>query len=136
MNLVSHSVVLASIDSSILNRLNYFFCAFYVCLGFISGLCTTTLPECYERNVPGPLRPHVQHHYTSPDPFSPLSLVVPRGMAPPWKDCFVEGQRDLLHGGTISSSVVMGVKLKQCSRCVCVCVCVRSVSGGGGGGKR
>ena len=28
----------------------------------------------------------------------------------------MDGERDLLHGGTISSSVVMAAKLKQCSR--------------------
>jgi len=28
----------------------------------------------------------------------------------------VDGERDLLHGGNISSSVVMAAKLKQCSR--------------------
>ena len=39
-------------------------------------------------------------------------------MDPPWKDRFVEGQRDLLHGGTLSKAVVQSANLKQCSRLV------------------
>lgn len=83
---------------------------------FLSGLCSADLPEHFRQGLPGPLRPHVQCHYSSVDPYSPLALVVPRGLAPPWRDCFVEGQRDALHGGTLSKALVQHAHLKQCSR--------------------
>ena len=72
----------------------------------------------FRQGVPAPLRPQVQSRFTSLEPFSPLTLVVPRSVAPPWRDCFVDGQRDLLHGGTLSKALVQGAKLKQCSRLV------------------
>ena len=84
--------------------------------GFLSGLCSSDLPETFKQGIPSPLRPHIQSHFTCVDPFSPLTLVVPKGMAPPWKDCFVEGQKDLLHGGTLSKALIQGANLKQCSR--------------------
>ena len=89
---------------------------FFPLLGFLNGLCSSEMPECFRRGVSGPLRPNVQQHYTSPYPYSPLALVIPRGMAPPWKECFVDGQRDILHGGTLSKTLVQGAQLKQCSR--------------------
>ena len=62
------------------------------------------------------IRPHVQSKYCSPDPYSPLTLVVPEGLSPPWRDCFIEGQKDVLHGGALSKALVQNAKLKQCSR--------------------
>lgn len=86
--------------------------------GFISGLAThQQLPEAFKLDVVPPLRPHVQRNYTSIDPYSPLSLVVPRDLSPPWRDCFTEGQRDVVHGGVIMKNVVQNARLKQCSRC-------------------
>lgn len=85
--------------------------------GFLSGLCSAGLPESFQRGMPAPLRPQVQSHYLSLDPYSPLALVVPQGVAPPWRDRFVEGQRDLLHGGTLNKAVIQNAHLKQCSRC-------------------
>ena len=62
------------------------------------------------------IRPHVQSKYCSLDPYSPLTLVVPEGLSPPWRDCFVDGQKDVLHGGALSKALVQNAKLKQCSR--------------------
>lgn len=87
--------------------------------GFLSGLATTCLPELYTRGMAPPIRPHVQKNYMSTDPYSPLMLVVPKGLSPPWRDCFTDGQRDMIHGGTILKDVVQNAKLKQCSRCRC-----------------
>lgn len=42
--------------------------------------------------------------------------MIPRGLAPPWKDVFVEGQLDVIHGGLLSKAVVQDAKLRQCSR--------------------
>ena len=58
----------------------------------------------------------------STDPYSPLMLVVPKGLSPPWRDCFTDGQRDMIHGGTILKDVVQNAKLKQCSRLVQVVI--------------
>ena len=49
-------------------------------------------------------------------------LVVPKGLSPPWRDCFTDGQRDMIHGGTILKDVVQNAKLKQCSRLVKVVI--------------
>ena len=84
--------------------------------GFLSGLSTAALPESFQRGMAPRIRPHVQSKYCSLDPYSPLTLVVPEGLSPPWKDCFVEGQRDVLHGGALSKALVQNAKLKQCSR--------------------
>ncbi len=85
--------------------------------GFVSGLCSaTSLPESFQRGVPSPLRAGVQGQYRCLDPYSPLALVVPQGMPPPWRDCFVEGQRDIVHGGSLSKALVQNARLKQCSR--------------------
>ena len=86
--------------------------------GFLSGLASTILPESYIRGVATPIRPHVQKKYMSTDPYSPLMLVVPRGLTPPWRDCFTDGQRDIIHGGSILKDVVQNAKLKQCNRLV------------------
>ena len=85
-------------------------------VGFLSGLSTATLPEMFQRGMAPRIRPHVQSKYCSLDPYSPLTLVVPDGLSPPWKDCFVEGQKDILHGGTLSKALVQNARLKQCSR--------------------
>ena len=84
--------------------------------GFLSGLSTATLPETFQHGMAPRIRPHVQSKYCSLDPYSPLTLVVPDGLSPPWKDCFVEGQKDILHGGTLSKALVQNARLKQCSR--------------------
>ena len=89
--------------------------------GFLHGLHTTQLPEVYHRNLPPRIRPHVQKNYVSSDPYSPLGLVVPRGVVPPWSDVFVEGQVDVIHGGSMMRSVLQNATLKQCSRSVSVC---------------
>ena len=86
--------------------------------GFLHGLSTSKLPEIYFCDQPPRIRPHVQKNYSASDPFSPLGLVVPRGLVPPWRDVFVEGQRDVVHGGTLMKTVIQNAKLKQCSRCV------------------
>ena len=88
--------------------------------GFLSGLMGAKLPEDYQQSVYPRLRPHVQSKYISLDPYSPLTLVVPEGLSPPWRDCFVEGQKDLIHGGCLMKTVVQNSKLKQCSRYVLV----------------
>ena len=90
--------------------------------GFISGLTAAELPESFIRGKPCRIRPSVQSHYSSLDPYSPLTLVVPKGLSPPWRDCFLEGQKDIVHGGGLTKAVVQNTKLKQCSRCVFVCV--------------
>eukprot|EP00731_Ephydatia_muelleri_P027367 Em0019g240a len=95
--------------------------------GFLSGLATTCLPESYTRGMAPPIRPHVQKNYMSTDPYSPLMLVVPKGLSPPWRDCFTDGQRDMIHGGTILKDVVQNAKLKQCSRCRCWTVASESL---------
>jgi hypothetical protein len=85
--------------------------------GFIHGLSKTEdLPETFHRDRPPPLRPHVQAHYMAYEPFSFLGLVVPNGLVPPWKDMFVEGQVDVIHGGYLTNAVVQDAKLRQCSR--------------------
>ncbi|XP_064402948.1 uncharacterized protein LOC135348605 isoform X2 [Halichondria panicea] len=85
--------------------------------GFISGLTAAELPESFIRGKPCRIRPSVQSHYSSLDPYSPLTLVVPKGLSPPWRDCFLEGQKDIVHGGGLTKAVVQNTKLKQCSRC-------------------
>lgn len=85
--------------------------------GFLHGLVSSELPEIYYCDQPPRIRPHVQKHYSSSDPFSPLGLMVPKGLVPPWRDVFVEGQRDVIHGGTLMRNVIQSAKLKQCSRC-------------------
>ena len=80
---------------------------------------TSELPETYRRDQPPPIRPHIQSHYSAYDPYSPLGLVVPQGLIPPWRDVFVEGQVDIIHGGYLTDSVVQDAKLRQCSRYVC-----------------
>lgn len=95
--------------------------------GFLSGLATTSLPESYTRGLAPPIRPHVQQNYMSTDPYSPLMLAVPKGLTPPWRDCFTDGQRDIIHGGTILKDVVQNAKLKQCSRCRCWTVAPESL---------
>ena len=42
--------------------------------------------------------------------------MVPEGLSPPWRDCFIDGQKDVLHGGALSKALVQNAKLKQCSR--------------------
>lgn len=89
----------------------------YYNLGFLHGLSKTgELPEIFYRDHCPRIRPHIQHHYPATDPFSPLGLVIPRGLAPPWKDVFVEGQLDVIHGGLLTKPVVQDAKLRQCSR--------------------
>lgn len=70
----------------------------------------------YRKDTPPPIRGHVQAHYLAYDPFSPLGLVVPRGLTPPWRDVFVEGQVDIIHGGYLTNNVVLDARLRQCSR--------------------
>ena len=91
-------------------------CVCMTLAGFIHGLNSLELPEQFKSDQPPPLRPHVQKHYTTLDPFSPLGLVVPPGHLPPWRDVFVEGQRDIVHGGSLLKSVIQNARLKQCSR--------------------
>lgn len=87
--------------------------------GFLSGLATLShLPETFQRDMSPRIRPHIQKSYMCTDPFSPLTLVVPQGLSPPWRDCFVEGQKDVIHGGMLMKTVVLNARLKQCSRCV------------------
>ena len=84
--------------------------------GLLNGLVSCKLPEVYQQNMPPSIRQGVHQNFTSMDPYSPLTLVVPRGLSPPWRDCFVEEQRDVIHGGVIMKSVIQNAKLKQCSR--------------------
>lgn len=102
--------------------------------GFLSGLMGAKLPEDYQQSVYPRLRPHVQSKYISLDPYSPLTLVVPEGLSPPWRDCFVEGQKDLIHGGCLMKTVVQNSKLKQCSRCRGWSVSSSTLQAGSGGG--
>ena len=85
--------------------------------GFLSGLATLPhLPETFQRDMPPRIRPHIQSGYVCMDPYSPLTLVVPQGLSPPWRDCFIEGQKDVIDGGVLMKSVVLNARLKQCSR--------------------
>ena len=72
------------------------------------GSCTASILLSYLRSTivtfPLVLDPHVQKNYESSDPYSPLGLVVPRGVVPPWSDVFVEGQVDVIHGGSMMRS--------------------------------
>ncbi|XP_019861350.1 PREDICTED: uncharacterized protein LOC109589771 [Amphimedon queenslandica] len=86
--------------------------------GFLHGLSKTAeLPETFYREIPPRLRPHVQANYSSYDPYSPLGLVVPKGISPPWRDRFIEGQLDVIHGGILTNAVLRDTKLRQCSNC-------------------
>ena len=82
----------------------------------MNGLVSCKLPEVYQQDLAPGIRRGVQGNYTSMDPFSPLTLAVPRGLSPPWKDCFVEEQRDVIHGGVIMKTLIHNSKLRQCSR--------------------
>ena len=84
----------------------------------MNGLVSCKLPELYQKNMAPGIRRRVQENFTSVDPYSPLTLMVPRGLSPPWKDCFVEEQRDVIHGGVIMKTLIQNSKLKQCSRSV------------------
>jgi hypothetical protein len=66
--------------------------------GFLNGVVSCKLPEVYQQNMPPSIRQGVQQNFTSMDPYSPLTLVVPRGLSSPWRDCFMEEQ---IHGGVI-----------------------------------
>ena len=83
--------------------------------GFLNGLANCQLPEAYQRGMAPSLRRGVQQNFTSLDPYCPLTLAVPRGLSPPWKNCFTEDQRDVIHGGVIMKTVIQNAKLKQCS---------------------
>jgi hypothetical protein len=90
-----------------------------VCAGFMNGVVSCKLPEVYHKDMAPRIRREVQDNFTSTDPYSPLTLTVPHGLSPPWKDCFVEEQRDVIHGGVIMKTLIQNSKLKQCSRCRC-----------------
>ncbi len=68
----------------------------FIYTGFVSGL-TAELPKSFIREKLYRIRPSIQSHYSSLDPYSPLTLVVPKGLSPLWRDCFLEGQKDIVH---------------------------------------
>lgn len=85
-------------------------------LGFLSGLSSTRdLPETFYRDRFPCLRPHVQSHYSASDPYSPLGLVVPRELVPPWRDVFVDGHYDIIRGCVLMKSVLQKSRVLQCS---------------------
>ena len=84
----------------------------------MNGVVSCKLPEVYHKDMAPGIRREVQENFTSMDPYSPLTLTVPHGLSPPWKDCFVEEQRDVIHGGVIMKTLIQNSKLKQCSRSI------------------
>ena len=93
--------------------------SFHLYSGFLNGLSTTRdLPEMYYRDRFPRLRPHVQAHFPAADPYSPLGLVVPKGLVPPWRDVFVDGHYDIVRGCVLMKSVLKNSRLLQCSRLV------------------